>query len=70
MLLKFYILNLKGMKLKSIYPICQADIDTLVTSKREARYMMEGTYINVNESASNPFDLDVEGVESLLNLLI
>lgn len=45
----------------------QADIDNLVASKREAGYMMEGTYINVNESASNPFDLDVEGVAVPVN---
>ena len=45
----------------------QADIDTLVSDKIEAGYMMNGTYINVNESASNPYDLDVEGVAVPVN---
>ena len=45
----------------------QADVDTLVSEKKEAGYMMEGTYIDVNESASNPYDLDVEGVAVPVN---
>ena len=45
----------------------QADIDTLVSEKKEAGYMMEGTYIDVKESESNPFDLDVEGVAVPVN---
>lgn len=45
----------------------QADIDNLVSEKREAGYMMEGTYIDVKESASNPDDLLVEGVAVPVN---
>ena len=45
----------------------QADIDTLVSEKKEAGYMMEGTYIDVKESESNPFDLDAEGVAVPVN---
>ena len=45
----------------------QADLDTLVNEKIEAGYMMEGTYMNVKESPSNPFDLDVEGVAVPVN---
>ena len=45
----------------------QADIDTLVNDKKEKGYMMDGTYIDVKESASNPFDLDVEGVAIPVN---
>lgn len=46
---------------------CQADIDTLVSDKKEKGYMMEGTYIDVKESESNPFDLEAEGVAVPVN---
>lgn len=45
----------------------QADIDTLVNDKKEKGYMMDGTYIDVKESASNPYDLEVEGVAIPVN---
>lgn len=45
----------------------QADIDTLVNEKKEKGYMMDGTYIDVKESASNPYDLEVEGVAVPVN---
>ena len=46
---------------------CQADIDTLVSEKKEKGYMMEGTYIDVKESESNPYDLEAEGVAVPVN---
>ena len=46
---------------------CQADIDTLVSEKKEKGYMMEGTYIDVKESESNPYDLETEGVAVPVN---
>lgn len=45
----------------------QADLDTLVSEKILKGYMMEGTYMNVKESASNPYDLEVEGVAVAVN---
>lgn len=45
----------------------QADVDNLVTDKKEKGYMMEGTYIDVQESASNPYDLEVNGVAVPVN---
>lgn len=46
---------------------CQADVDTLVNEKKRLGYMMEGTFVNVKESASNPYDLEVEGVAVPVN---
>lgn len=46
---------------------CQADVDTLVSEKKEKGYMMDGTYIDVKESESNPFDLEAEGVAVPVN---
>ena len=46
---------------------CQADVDTLVNDKKEKGYMKDGTYVDVKESTSNPFDLEAEGVAVPVN---
>ena len=46
---------------------CQADVDTLINDKKEKGYMMDGTYVDVKESTSNPFDLEAEGVAVPVN---
>ncbi|MBQ6511764.1 hypothetical protein [Methanobrevibacter sp.] len=45
----------------------QADLDTLVGNKKELGYMMEGTVLEVSESASNPYDLEINGVAVPVN---
>jgi hypothetical protein len=45
----------------------QADLDTLVNDKISKGYMMDGPYINVKESTSNPLDLEAEGVAVPVN---
>ena len=45
----------------------QSDLDTLVSTKRELGYMMEGTNLTVKESESNPSELEIDGVSVPVN---
>lgn len=45
----------------------QADLDNLVNSKIEDGYMMDGTRLEVSESESDAFDLEIDGVAVPVN---
>ena len=45
----------------------QSDLDILCNDKIKSGYMLDGTYIEVDEDTVNPYDLKVEGVAIPVN---